>query len=281
MKTINKSVKRHPKVRYVVVATLRSQQMKVNPTYQYLESKKPLDSEWIQEHYIDKLKKKVKARVDTCESYDELLNGWFGTDIHWNLRRALESYNWIAKKLDLKKASWNESKEVPVTSSWAGTNARFGRDLDITSELVDQDRDFSQLSYYELEKDGKGEPYTPGLREAVIAGTATADDQRLLQFDAYTHYFGNAKAMYIENNGKNNGKTCLLVCDSFGYCLHRYIARNYEKTIVIFPGNNTVKHKLNWYIDRCGANDVIFLTHGKKYSNIAKNSPNFIAAGRK
>ena len=94
-------------------------------------------------------------------------------------------------------------------------------------------------------------------------------------YDGYSQYYGGGP-VYIENAGENNGKTCLLIGDSFTHCLKRVIANNYKDTIVILPGNVKVARTLESLFDEYAIDDVIVMAQSLKFNYIASTSPKFI-----
>ena len=88
-------------------------------------------------------------------------------------------------------------------------------------------------------------------------------------------YYGEANSDIV-NAGNKNGRTCLLVGDSFSLCLKRYIAANYERTICILPGNEKAHKRLARYIEDYDVDDVIVMMHPLKSFYIAETSPRFM-----
>ena len=160
---------------------------------------------------------------------------------------------------------------VEVVDSWQGTYANSSLDLDYAINLEDLPIDFSQLSFYNLQEDGGGEKYM-GAREAVLfEGVQLEADGA----SKYYEYFGGGAAEVI-NNGENNGRTVLFVGDSLSYCLERFIASNYSKSVILLPGNGRYSRDLESYIEEYDPDDVIVMMHASKYEMIAEYSPAFI-----
>lgn len=82
--------------------------------------------------------------------------------------------------------------------------------------------------------------------------------------------------MVVENHGESNGKTAVLVCDSLSYCLQRYVAANYSRTIVLMPGNSRLEGSFEDYLAQYEPDDVIIMVHASKYLTFADYSPGFI-----
>ena len=265
--TLNEAAQKHPDIRFVYDCVARHDQTEANPTYRYFNNR--LNPAWMQEHFIDHLDPHIDAFIDSVASYDEIVDEWFATDPHWTLERALKSYNQVAERLGLRVYPYDNP--VEVVDSWQGTYANSSLDLDYAINLEDLPIDFSQLSFYNLQEDGGGEKYM-GAREAVLfEGVQLEADGA----SKYYEYFGGGAAEVI-NNGENNGRTVLFVGDSLSYCLERFIASNYSKSVILLPGNGRYSRDLESYIEEYDPDDVIVLMHASKYETIAEYSPAFI-----
>ena len=265
--TLNKAARDHPDIRFVYDCVARHDQTEANPTYRYYQNR--LNPQWARENILDRLDKRIAAFVDAVESYEEIVNEWIATEEHWKLKRALKSYNKIAEVLSLKKYAYENP--VTVVDSWYGDYSRNGLDLDISVDLEDIPLDFSQLAFYEL-GDADGTPFAMGLRDDVLAGKTAIAPGGVTK---YYEYFGGGNAEVL-NDGENNGKTALVVCDSLSYCLERFIASNYRHTVFLLPGNTRKDGSLEDFIATYDPDDVIILMHVTKYEMVASYSPTFI-----
>lgn len=265
--TLNTAAQNHPDVRIVYDCVARHDQSEANPTYRYYSNR--LNPTWAQKNIIDRLDSKVDAFVDPVESYDEILAEWYNADPHWTLKRALESYNKTAERLNL--AVYPYDNPVVAVDSWYGGYAKNGLDLDVSTKLEDLPIDFSQLSFYRLQEEGGGE-ISVGSRDGVLSGQVTPSDE---VESMYYEYFGGGQ-MEVRNSATNNGRNVLVVTDSLSYSLTRFIASNYDQSTFILPGNDHFGSSFEEYIERYKPDDVIVLTHVSKYLSIAESSPEFI-----
>ena len=265
--TLNEAARNHPDVNFVYDCVVRHDQCEWNPTYRYYDNR--LNVSWVEEHMISRLDPHIDAFIDAVQSYDEVKTEWFPNDGHWTLKRALDSHNRIAERLDLPQYAYENP--VKVCDAWYGDYARSGSDLDVASTLYDLPLDFSHVTFYNLD-DLFGWEKTMGMRDSVLAGEAELPSHG---FSMYYEYHGGAGAE-AWNAGENNGKTLLFVGDSLVYCLERYLAADYQHAVFLLPGNATYEESLETYIQRYNPDDVIILTHASKYQTIADYSPAFV-----
>ena len=271
---LNAAAQAYPDVRFTVDFVLQPNQSSNNPAYG-LVSKGPLVNEaWVQKNCVEPLDNRIDAFVDTVDESASQFST-FTTDHHWTLERALQSYNRIADAWGLAPAVWDDSKAVLVSSSWYGSYTRKGLDANYASSLIDQGDDFSNLTFRTLKTQRVLEDRRSGLRDAYLAGQPAGEMEHDRFTSLYMSYYGESNAEIV-NSGQNNGRTCLLVGDSFSLCLKRYIASNYERTICLLPGNKMVKRSLSRYIEDYEVDDVIVMMHPQKCSFIAKESPRFM-----
>jgi len=265
--TLNEAARRHPDTRFVYDCVARHDQTEANPTYRYYQNR--LNPTWIQTNLINRLDPHISSFIDPVESYDEIVGEWFTADPHWTLQRALKSYGKVAQRLSLSAYAYDDS--VEAVPSWQGEYAKNGLDLDYPLALEDLPLDFTQLSFYELDEDGGG-PKQMGMREAILGGAA---DMAAGHDSEYYRYFGGGGAVAV-NAGPNNSRTALFVGDSLSYCLTRFIAANYERTMFLLPGNARYNDSLESYIEHYAPDDVIVMMHATKYEMIAEYSPAFM-----
>lgn len=264
--TLNDAARNHPDVRFVYDCVARHDQTEFNPTYRYLHD--CVNPGWVNDNLLSKLDPRIDSFIDTVESYDELKTEWFATDCHWTLQRALQSYNEVARRLDLKQYAYENP--VQVSDAWYGSYALGGLDLDMPITLNDVPIDFSYLTFRYLAEDG-GALREMGIREDLLAGKQTQVDGASM----YYAYYGGGSAE-AQNSADNNGKTMLFVGDSLSYCLARQYASNYRNTVFLLPGNGRYSASLESYIERYKPDDVIVMMHATKYLMFAEYSPAFI-----
>ena len=271
---INKSVDKHSDKNYLVNVVVGTYQSENNPAYSMLNHDNRVDTAWAAEHWLPNLDNRVMSEIDDCGGRDEIQDLWYNSDSHWTLERALQTYNRIADKLSLKHVEYNQDEAVKVISGWRGTYARQGANTEVWDDIYDLPTDYSNLVFYHLdERVKKGKKFKLGKREKILSGKLSADSLSI--FDGYGEYYGAARCL-IKNKGENNGKTCLLIGDSYTHCLKRVIADNYERTIAILPGNAKITQSLEYVINKFDPDDVIFILHCQKYVQIKSTSPAFL-----
>lgn len=275
---LNRLANTNPNINYSINFIMEPRYVSANPSYRLMGEDGLMSLSWVQESIVNRLDESLHARIAPIDSMGYFKDYWFTNDHHWNLKGALETYNAIADTLKLEKKTWDKKKEVLFVNEWQGTAARSGRDYDYPCNLVDQSDDFSHLRVYKIGKAKKGNEISFGERESFIEGlqseVSRVDNDGHVT-EAYSDYYGGGN-YNICNDGPNNGKTCLLIGDSFSRCLFRYIANNYYRTIYILPGNYKMKKTCEEYIEDYGVDDVVVIMHALKYEVIQEESPHFI-----
>lgn len=270
LKTLNQAAKENPNVNIVVDTVLSPIQVEVTPTAELINADK-VNANWVYSNINEKLDPSITAFVDGADSQEELDTVWMSTESHWTLERSLVAYNKIAKRLGLEHAEYKDP--VLISNEWYGNYARVGLCLDARSQLYDMPTDYSNLSVYNLGKVEKGKEIQKGLREKILAGETTLNADS--KYNGYTEYYGSNNKEVI-NHGKNNGKTCLVIGDSFTHSLWRVISNNYAHTAFILPGNVEMDKSFQEYIDQYKPDDIIWMMNATKCKKIASYSPKFI-----
>ena len=272
--TLNNAAEQHPNMRMIYNCIARHDQCEANPAYRYFSNR--INPAWIQANILDRLDPRIESFVDSVQSYDEIAAEWMLTEEHWTLERALKSYNQVADRLSLKHYTYTDPVQV-VTDS-IGDYARSGLDFDILVDLDDMPIDFSNLTFYELNDPSQPDDGTNltekwmGLHDGVLSGEIVTEPRKTAQ---YYNYFGGGSAEAV-NAGENNGKTMMFVGDSLAYCLQRYLASNYKRSIFLLPGNSRLTGSLEDYIQKYHPDDLIVMTHATKYETFAEFSPEII-----
>ena len=271
--SIRQSAMSHPECNYYLEFLVHPDQSNLNPTFNLVSTDEEPVVPWMQ-GFLDEIDSgNVKSTIYQPESTESLLDLGFKTDPHFKMDGALRVYNVLADLANLTHFDIDSLEPLPIKDSWNGQYAREGRDTEIEDPFYDYKIDFSNLTYYSIDDTEHLTPIDCGMRRKVITGEMTPEDVPV--FGTYLEYFGDDDCVAI-NSGANNGKTVLLVADSFAFPLRDYIASNYEKSVIIFPGNNKCKKSLDKLIEEYDADDVVFLMHSLKVSVIANRSPKFL-----
>lgn len=171
--------------------------------------------------------------IDGGVSYTQFLDGWYKTDHHWNILGAYSAYARIAYAMGLQVAGGDVISYGDV--EFRGTLARRSLDDDYYDVLVDIESDSEPNLLVTIDEDETG-----GSELLVQRDTYEEGRQGKNRFTShYGEYFNfGAGMMTIENLGDHSGKELLLITDSFGFCLDRFFAENYEVVYVLDPRNS-------------------------------------------
>lgn len=238
-----------------------------NPTSEL--SSRTYDYQWIEDHVFNLLNtSRVTVLYDPVLSYDEYRTEWFKTERHWKLSRALQTYDRIARHLELAMPDM-DAQMVEVTSEWYGSRSRFGLYFGYHDEFYDYPFDFSFIEW----RNASGNVVPSGIRDSVLDGSFSYFEHSQPIYQVYDVYYGSVTTEAY-NHGANNGKTCLVITTSYGRALKNYIASNYRRTIFIGPNNDVVSTPLADYFSE-GIDDVIILLECKSYAGMVSKSPSF------
>lgn len=160
----------------------------------------------------------VFVQYDDFISVEDCYARRYESDMHWNAYGALKAYNQLARvsKMD----PYPEDFGYTFVADFYGGAARSGRML-VPSVGQAYDLDFSDLDI--VKKDG-----------GIDAGDQHAEyyeaDEMMRSMNWYETYFGSYKSSpEIRGSGEGNA---LIVTDSYGAGIKRYIAKQYGMTQV-------------------------------------------------
>jgi len=259
-----KEAEKYPDTRFVFIEMDDSE---YNPTYDLVSE--TYDEEWANVHIISPLANtRVIAYYDPIASYEEYKTMWFSTERHWNLERALQTYNWIADQLDLKHVEYENP--ILIADEWYGSRCRLGLCFDYSSEFYDMPIDFSYIEWL----DASGKAVTNRIREQVLSGSFSYIGHPQPVYAVYDNYYGAITTEAI-NTRADNDRTCLVVSASYAKAMKNFIADNYSRTVFVGPNNDAVERSFDEYLSE-GFDDVIILLENKSYSGITSKSPHFL-----
>lgn len=261
---VNEVADKYPDVRFVFQGLVDTYSTAMNPSYELITGS--YDAAWIEDVIGNNLDNRVTYLLEDIETEDQLGDGWFSTEHHWEINESLEAYNALAGVLDLKPSVDEDLYEV--IPQWTGSSARTGLFFEYTDSLFDTTRRFDNLSAqvdgYDAER---------GLREQILEG-ATPPQDYAMKYNAYHMYYGMPKAEVIwKNEGENNGKNCLFVEQSYGVPIERYIADNYRLTVATDPLNQHVTKTIEDFIVEFEIDDVIIQLGPAYIWRMQANSP--------
>lgn len=146
---------------------------------------------------------------------------YYRTDHHWTTRGALIGYEAYLKSLpadDAKERVTEKSGLVHVRDGFLGT----------TYAKVHQAGRADAIYLYEPEKElsvvyNLGERTTDSLYET----------EYLEEEDKYSVFTGGNQAVIEISGGEKNGKTLLVIKDSFANCMIPFLAEDFERVVVV------------------------------------------------
>ena len=274
---LNEIAKDNPQINVVVSLITQPSMDENNPIRSFTSGKGGINHSWIESACISPLQVE-NVFLETSQDDDDLRANWFSTDHHWTLQRALKAYDNIGSVLGWKHYEWDDYDKIVVNSRWRGSAARRARCLDYSTELVDLDVDFSGLRYFNFNEamKGKKKKADVGLRDKLLSGKRSFEDLDELD-DLYSKYYGSRECV-ITNKEADNDKVCLLIADSYGRNIFRYVASNYSKTVVIFPANYKIEYSFKDCVKYWKPDDLVVQWHCIKPIMLKKFSPSFVEA---
>ncbi len=261
---INASAETHPKVHFAIDQLFEAHVSNYNPTWRLVSGT------YSEEIFADSLSSHLNEGVavlwDPISSSEEFSTQWFKTEHHWKLERALAAYNLIAKEFDLCLMDYAGAEEVRET--WYGANARKGLCLDYSDDFWDIPISFPDLSTL---VDGRRVSYNAWSKERKLEKENPFDG-----YDAWYSFAPSSNPLVLENGGENNGKTCLVIGQSYMRPLEPYIASNYQKTVFVDVVNVRTSKTLDWYLDEYGVDDCVIQFGMAAYDYVYDRSPSLL-----
>jgi hypothetical protein len=146
---------------------------------------------------------------------------YYRTDHHWTTRGAYYAYESYLNSLGRKAASLDSYEYVPVSDDFYGTTfdkVQVAGTADTISALQTKSRKL-QLEFYDGETTTKSSSYY--------------DDEALSTQDKYNYFLGGNTAQIRISTGTKNGKTLLLIKDSYSNSFVEYLEGEYETIYMI------------------------------------------------
>lgn len=176
-----------------------------------------------QNEYIDKLKSNLPQNVfiDTYDVLSEHKNEYiyYRTDHHWTTYGAYLSYLEWARVKNYEQYTMNDIEENVVTDEFYGTiNSKLNTNMksDTISSYMVKDTEFELI-------------YNMG---AEVKNTFFFEEY-IDSKDKYSYFFGGNPGLVEINSSNKNGKTLLIIKDSYANCIAPVYASNFETTYVI------------------------------------------------
>lgn len=148
-------------------------------------------------------------------------HNYYRTDHHWTIKGALIGYESYLKSLSVGDAAERAAKK-----------SRYTRIRD----------DFFGTTYAKVHQAGRADDiaiYEPRAALEVVynLGERTTDSLYEMEYldgeDKYSVFTGGNQAVIEISGGEKNGKTLLLIKDSFANCMVPFLAEDYERVVVV------------------------------------------------
>jgi hypothetical protein len=185
-------------------------------------------------YVVENLKKDLKKNLDMDVNVNTVITDltdilqthqeeyiYYRTDHHWTTKGAFYAYETYLKSLGEKAASLDSYEFIQVSDDFYGTTfdkvQAAGR-ADTISALQTKNRTL-QLRFYDGETTKKSNSYY--------------DNEALATQDKYNYFLGGNTAQIRISTGTKNGKTLLLIKDSYSNSFVEYLEKNYETIYMI------------------------------------------------
>jgi hypothetical protein len=146
---------------------------------------------------------------------------YYRTDHHWTTKGAYYAYETYLKSLGEKAASLDSYEYIQVSDDFYGTTfdkVQVAGRADTISALQTKNRTL-RLRFYDGETTKKSNSYY--------------DSEALATQDKYNYFLGGNTARIRISTGTKNGKTLLLLKDSYSNSFVEYLEKNYETIYMI------------------------------------------------
>lgn len=157
----------------------------------------------------------ISVDWDAFTSTEDLFARRYGSDSHWNAYGALKAYNDLADASGL--VPYLSNIDYSYIGPLSGAATRGGL-MFVEDEAWDADIDFSNLLIARV--DGS---FESGVEHRDYR---SSDDALMKKMNLYEEYYGTYNSS-VRIDGPGNG-SALLLTDSFGGALKRYLAQQYE-----------------------------------------------------
>ncbi len=213
---------------------------------------------WPQEEMLDRVNKldgAVDLRPALLERKDEYI--FFRTDHHWTTRGAYYAYVEIAKSLGIEPIPFTELTETILAEDFLGTTiAKVGISAshDILTKLESKTQPTISVNF------NNGQRYSDTIYTP----------EKLSTRDKYGYFFGGNEPIVDITTSVKNGKTLLIVKDSFAHSLTPLLLNHYERVILLDLRHLSVG--VSAYVDELAAkgetvDDLLLLYSSSGFAN--------------
>ncbi len=176
---------------------------------------------WDQDAMLDSVSELgsfVDCRDVLTEHKDEYI--YYRTDHHWTTLGAYYAYTELCTSLGIEPYAYEEFNKRVLSDKFSGTLAAKVNMKTKYDELFTLEPDVSVTVEYPL-SDGKGTTNT------------LYEEKHLLTSDKYSTFLDGNQPMVDITTSTKNGKTLLLIKDSYSHCMVPMLTAHYEHIILI------------------------------------------------
>lgn len=214
----------------------------------YLKSIGCADEEQVQQYIYGAMR-----NVGCVDSYNALKYHnseylYFRTDHHWTARAAYYAYREYCRTAKLSPADLNDFREMVFDgykgSLWSYANRSHTLGVDTVYAYYPPGDIRTTITT------SKGSTYSINI---IVDMSDSYASSKYLCFLS-----GDNPFTEITNSSVQNGKTCLVIKDSFGNCFVPYLTQNYEHIYVV-DYRSYKAMKLDGLIDKYSPDDIVFV----------------------
>ena len=212
---------------------------------------------WDQDAMLDRVAELgsfVDCRDVLAEHKDEYI--YYRADHHWTTLGAYYAYTELCTSLGIEPYAYEEFNKCVLSDKFVGTLAAKVNMKTENDELFTLERDVSVTVSY---------PLSPGKETT----NTLYEEKHLSTSDKYSTFLDGNQPMVDITTSTKNGKTLLLIKDSYSHCMVPMLTSHYERIILIdlrsygqsFPDSVSMLLKTNESID-----DIVILYNAENFS---------------
>ncbi len=186
--------------------------------------------------------------MDTIDVWDDLLKAsaytqiYYKTDHHWTTQGAYVAYKTFCEVEGLKTQSEKDFDIENVSNEFYGT---------VYSKALNPFQPADTITAFKQDMTGITVTYQSGEGELY-------NDAYLSVKDKYSYFLNGIQPIItIENSNVSNGKTLLVVKDSYANCFVPFLINHYEKIVVL--DTRYYRNGVTSTAEEIGATDILFL----------------------
>ena len=270
VKDIVEAARRHPETRFTIYVVQGFQTPAVNPaydhvTYNALTGPKTFE---IATQAAGNTPENCHVITSAYESLESYYRDFFRTDHHWNINGTIRAYNDIAAELGLKSF---ESPNVIDFGDYrfSGATARWSLST-LDEPVFDTSYEFPYVRT--LGADGS----TKRISHEKFFSTPEHNRRYVFYDYYYSGVADNAVGFLNENGG--NGRTCLILSNSYGGSLQVFLANEYESVLLGPPvGGWTIpdNKSLDSLLEKNTVDDIFLVASACDFADFIAHNPDF------